>query len=149
MKVSKVVFTFYFILFFSSIEGLKFHQEIDYSERASSFVKTLVDDFNKKNSLTHDIVILKLEQYENSKRLVNEIFEKTIQKLSEKNTVILPSINTLWTSRDMRKAEITIIVSDAYNSVSNVINLKLSLYLLKNKSVETNVKPAPLAADCV
>jgi hypothetical protein len=105
------------ILLMRTVHCYKFQQKIGYPDHCSSFVESLVDDFNEKNSLTHDVVLLKLPVYKDSKRKVDDIYDLILRKLSGKNTVLTPDWRKLTRNREMRKAEITIIVSDAFNPV--------------------------------
>jgi hypothetical protein len=45
------------------------------NEKFVSFVENLVEDFNHKTSITHDVALLKLGDYKDSKRKMQDVYE--------------------------------------------------------------------------
>lgn len=105
------------VLVLGTINGFLLVEEDKSIEKFSTFVENLVDDFNKKNSMTHDVALLKLGLYKETKQKVDDVYDAIIRKVSGKNSVMLPNLAETSKNRDMRKAEITVIVSDVFNSV--------------------------------
>jgi hypothetical protein len=107
------------------------------NEKFASFVENLVEDFNQKTSITHDVALLKLGDYKDSKRKVQDVYESILASLSGRQSIITPDRAKASNNRDMRKAEITVIVSDVYNSVCCCSLKQLSILIFNLPTLES------------
>jgi calcineurin-like phosphoesterase family protein len=107
------------------------------NEKFASFVENLVEDFNQKTSITHDVALLKMGDYKDSKRKVQDVYESILTRLSDRQSIITPNRAKTSNNRDMRKAEISVIVSDVYNSVRCCSLKQLSILIFNLPSLES------------
>lgn len=97
-----------------------FHGD-DPTEKISSFVEILMNDLKNRNSMTHDVALLKLGLYKDSQQQVDDIYASVVSRLSKTNPVITPDLSKISKTRDMKKAAMTIIVSDVYDAVRKCV----------------------------
>lgn len=91
-------------------------------EKASSYVRKVLEDFNRKSSATHDVVLLRLSVYKRLERQVDEIYESMIHAIPKENPVMMPRLSDMSKTKDTRKAAVIIIVSDVDDTVSLLLN---------------------------
>jgi hypothetical protein len=82
------------------------------------FVKNLISDLNSKNYGSHDVALLKLGLYKDSKSKVNDIYEELVKSIDIENVQVTSELEKMSKNRYERKPRTIIIVSDAFNTVS-------------------------------
>lgn len=108
---------FGFILICGVVRGRLKEVETNH-EKASNYVRKVLEDLNLQNSATHDVVLLRISAKKFMKKKADEIYAAMHKAIPKENPVMTPHLVKKAKTKNIRKAAVVIIVSDVYDAVS-------------------------------
>lgn len=91
------------------------------------YVKSLIEDHDKKNQETNDVALFRLSNSGSSQQ-VDDLFEEISESIPKTTPVTFPALNEFISGRNLRASSFSIIVSD----ISSVVSQNLTPNGLKD-----------------
>lgn len=104
-----------FALSFAS--GSLFGLEAATMSKIPTFVRGIITDCDSRDTSFHDIVLLRQNEFKETKQSVDDLFSEVVQAVGSNSCVVLPKSEQVVTHGHIRKASFVIIVSDFNTTV--------------------------------